>query len=196
VTRGLEEIADRETSGAVQRLEGALADAGSLEATLLDVRGRKALHLKNQAGDQLTYLNMPHLSAARDIFAERRVITSRLTEMERSEFTAATIDRLEAESEFRFALAWPLIAVIFALASRSGDLLWLTLIPVPVLLMLHGVSLHRSASRELVDMLRTRKPEVLAELTPVYQRFNEDAEALSAAMRTLGGPDVADPSAE
>jgi hypothetical protein len=190
ITRSLEEIAEREIEGAMKRLHNAclaaerqVAEARSGEQgptaeVVAYVEGEIILE-----SDPEARYRVPRFSAARDIFGERGAILARL--MDLSPFIGSKIDRLQAESEFRFAVAWPLLAISMALAATTEDLLWLLIIPLALLLLVHGIGLHRDASLELVDALRTRTSEQVVELTPAYQRYRGDAGALSDGVERM-----------
>lgn len=128
---------------------------------------------------------LPRLSAATDLFDERSTIMTRL--METAEHAGSEVERLYAESEFRFTIAFPLAIVAVALACTSGDHWWLGLIPVAGALLAHSISLRKLAGRELVEALRSRPDrKSLDRITPVFRRYETDAETFVA---TIGDVD-------
>lgn len=190
VVRSLEEVAERETATARERLRAACAAAqGHVDSAsqrpaseAASVRGRAPDLFALESSPRVEF-RLPRLSGARDIFGERRAILARL--MDVSPFIGSKIDRLEAESEFRFAVAWPLLAVLVAFSATTDESWWLLLIPIPLLLLVHGVGLHRDAALELVDALRTRTGASVTELTPAYERYHKDAKTLAQSIEEM-----------
>lgn len=129
-------------------------------------------------------IDLPTFLAARDLFGERSAIQTRL--METTEHAGSEVERLYAESEFRFTVALPLAVVSIVLAAESHDLWWLALLGGVSGLLLHAIVLRRQAGRELIEALRSR-PEAIAldQITPVFKRYAENVEGLSKAAREV-----------
>lgn len=128
--------------------------------------------------------DLPRFSAARDLFGERSTIMTGL--METAEHAGSEVERLYAESDFRFTISFPLAVVGVALACESGDWWWLLLLVAGGFLLLHSIALRRQAGRELVEALRSRRDrDGLDRITPAFRRYDEDAEKLAGAMRDV-----------
>ena len=119
-----------------------------------------------------TDLPLPGLSAARDVIGERVAIQTRL--METAQHAGSEVERLYAESEFRFTVALPLAALATTLAALSGDVWWLLLLIAVVGLLFHAVVLRKHGGRELVEALRSRPTDDdLDRITPVFKRYEK-----------------------
>lgn len=125
-------------------------------------------------------LELPMFSAARDIFEERAAIKTLLVET--TQQAGAEVERLYAEAELRFFLALPLIAVISVMAAQSHDGTWWFLLVLPAGLLLHAMVLNKHGGREMIEALRSRDSDELRKITPVFDRYNERAEQLAAAI--------------
>jgi hypothetical protein len=126
----------------------------------------------DRASVELINLPLPGFSAARDVLGERVAIQTRL--METAQHAGSEVERLYAESEFRFTVALPLGAVAITLAALSEDIWWLLLLVVVIGLLFHAVVLRKHGGRELVEALRSRPTnEDLDQITPVFTRYEK-----------------------
>lgn len=127
------------------------------------------------------FVGIPGFSAARDIFDERSTIKTRL--METAEHAGSEVERLYAESDFRFTIAFPLAAVAVALACESGDLRWLALFGAVLGLLTHSVVLRKQGGREMVEALRSRPNDKMRDqITPAFNGYEEAARKFVQAL--------------
>lgn len=125
--------------------------------------------------------SLPSFSAARDLFRERSTIVTRL--METTQHAGSEVERLYAESEFRFTVALPLAVLAVVLSAESGDLWWLGLVGFAIGLVVHSIVLRKRGGRELVEALRSRpEHEELDQVTPVFTRYSHNATKLTSAV--------------
>jgi hypothetical protein len=95
-----------------------------------------------------------------------------------------TYDRQQAEAHFRLAISLPIIFIFSALTAESGQLLWLFLLIVPVILIFSGLRTSVAASAVLVQavVLNLVEPPILERLA------TEVAEAKLEGRRINPGP--------
>ncbi len=125
---------------------------------------------------------LPSFSAAKHLFGERSTIKTRL--METAQHAGSEVERFYAESDFRFTIAFPLAVVAGLLTWRSHDYWWLFLVLVAGGLLMQSIVLRKHGGREMVEALRSRPdPKQLDQITPVFKRYEEDADNL---IRVLG----------
>jgi len=126
-------------------------------------------------------LPIPQFSAYADLYRDRSLLRTRLTEL--AEATGAKVDRLDAEAGFRLAIAPPLLALAVVFTFDVGPL-WLLAILLPLALIADGLRLRRASDRELMDALRARSAtEELEQITPVFALYRRDADRLAIAIR-------------
>jgi hypothetical protein len=124
---------------------------------------------------------MPSFSAARDLFGERSTLKTRL--IETAPQAGSEVERLYAESEFRFTISFPLAAVAIVLSVQSGDLWWLGLLGVVAGLFAHSIVLRKHGGRELIEALRSRPDDkTLRQVTPVFAVYASNTEKLIEAL--------------
>jgi hypothetical protein len=127
---------------------------------------------------------LPSFSARRDLFEERSTIQTRL--METTEHAGSEVERLYAESDFRFTIAFPLALVAFVLTIQSQDKWWLVLVGAALGLLMHAIVLRQHGGREMVEALRSRPDrEKLNQITPAFSRYEQDAVAFAEAVANV-----------
>jgi hypothetical protein len=181
--RGLDEssfdrlraLIDSETVGSRNRLERT-AERNDLALERAPGWGRK-LRVSLQGSDQAH--DVPAPPTVEEVVDEFDLVRSRLSED--SEPLSLKVERLDAEADFRLAIAPPLVVMGFVLGEISP---WsLCLLVVPAMLTLQAISLKRTATRELVDALRSRAGTTKLEvLLPAFRLYRERADAFSDAL--------------
>lgn len=164
--------------GAVRH--GLTVSGGEAKMKVLGRRNRALLVGLPRPDNDLVELTLPRFSAYLDIWLRRPLLETRLREV--VPLTAAKIERLDYEAEFREYLVPPLIAIILILAVQAS-LLWLGLLVVPAALFWQAHVLRETAGGELVDALRARSgtPD-LEKVTPVFQVYRAEAKRLEEAL--------------
>lgn len=123
---------------------------------------------------------IPRFFPSKDLSNDLPLIRTRLGEL--APVTSAKIERLFSESEFRFAVAVPLVPLLIYLAFT--DWWWLSALTFPIALLFQGIALERDGNLEVVDALRARSESVdLEKITPVFKRYREQSNLLSAGLR-------------
>lgn len=209
--RVLEELALKRLGGARHKLGAAVVDAGekvrrgvedagpcteqeltsaaaAIEAIGAPDLGWGARYLGAMVADQASvqWINipLPGFSAARDVLGERVAIQTRL--METAQHAGSEVERLYAESEFRFTVAPPLAVVAITLAALSGNLWWLLLLAVVMGLLFHAAVLRKHGGRELAEALRSRPTEEdLDRITPVFARYEKAVDSVVEAFELV-----------
>ena len=135
-----------------------------------------------------TEFGVPHFLPSRDLLGQIHLLENRLLEV--AENTGAQIERLRAETDFRWAIAPPLVLLILILAIgvNSG---WIFALIVPFALALQGVNLAQRRSEELLDALRarTQTPE-LERITPVFERYRAQTTQLVGGLEAARWPSL------
>lgn len=185
--RQLINLEEAELGGAQEEVRGgirhALAVSGGEARCQILPRpdGSETIFLPRSDQD-LAELTLPRFSPYSDVWQRRPLLETRLREV--VPLTASKIERLDAEAEFREAIAPPLLAIVLIVALGSS-LWWLALLLVPAALLLQASAFRSDAGRELVDALRARSgsPE-LEKVTPVFAIYRANATALKDALIT------------
>jgi hypothetical protein len=117
---------------------------------------------------------------ARELIDQRSLLETRLLEV--APGTGAQVERFQAEAEFRFAIAGPLV-FLAVLLSVDVSLLWAAALVVPAAMVMQGRELSRQATRELFDALRARaQTDELESITPIYGRYRTFSSQLVTAI--------------
>jgi hypothetical protein len=153
---------------------------GNAHYKLLSLRGRVPVVGIPRSDVDLAELTIPQFSPFEDIWENRSLLETRLREEVPA--TASTIERLDAEAEFREAIALPLVILVLVV-TLGVSWLWVVSLVVPAALFVQALSLRRAAGHELVDSLRARGgTQNLERITPVFANYRADAERLADAL--------------
>jgi hypothetical protein len=191
--QAVREIAERELIGSYRQLQVAVR---SIERTAED---KATCDFEMNASIPVVLLRLerdgvlsqiefvvPHFLPSRDLLSQMHLLETRLLEV--AENTGAQIERLRAETDFRLAIAPPLVLLVLILAIGVGTG-WIFALVVPFALAMQGVDLAQRRSEELLDALRarTQTPE-MERITPVFERYRSQTTQLVRGLNEARWP--------